>query len=237
MDALDACIRSIGILNPEDTIPVTIIGCGSIGSFSALALAKMGFNSFTLFDGDTVGPENIGCQLFGEDDIGKKKTFALANLLCRLSPDIDVLSLPCRVNKNTRLQGDIVISAVDSMAIRSIIWERLDDTKLFIDGRIGGQLIRVFSVNPNHSGDREFYGGTLYTDEDAEDLPCTERNVADVAFFVGGIVARAARLYISDDILSRETCLDVRNFMGYTIGLVQDASSILREEPMNVEVW
>ena len=82
----EAFVRSQGILNPDDTCPVAIIGCGAIGSFVAIALAKMGFNKkFYLYDADYVGIENVGVQLFGPQHIAIPKVEALKDLLIKLT--------------------------------------------------------------------------------------------------------------------------------------------------------
>jgi len=54
-------------------LKVTIIGCGAVGSFSALSLCKMGVKHLTLIDPDTVNSENLPNQFFRECDLGKKK--------------------------------------------------------------------------------------------------------------------------------------------------------------------
>lgn len=44
------------------TSPVTIIGCGGIGSNVAFELITMGFKSFVLYDDDIVEPRNLASQ-------------------------------------------------------------------------------------------------------------------------------------------------------------------------------
>jgi hypothetical protein len=212
--------RSQGIIDPDATLPISIIGCGSLGSFAALTLAKMGFHQFNLFDNDLVGVENIGCQLFGWEHIGRPKTEALREILSELSPvkaeDIQCFGL---VGTGTKLPRVITVSAVDSMAVRSLIWGKVKDKiPLFVDGRIGGQVIRVFSVRAKDYAYQEHYEKTLYSDAQADDLPCTARNVADVGLFVGAMVARAVRRFVSHNHVIKETALDALTFTTYTVG-------------------
>lgn len=215
----EAFSRSIGIINPNQTKPVAIIGCGSIGSGAALALAKMGFRKFILYDGDYVGPENIGCQMFGWSDVGQKKTEALKRLLIEFSPLTDE-DITCYdwVDAGTVFSRILTVVAVDSMKVRSLVWAKARRVPFLVDGRIGGQTIRVFSVIPTLQEHREFYEETLYSDEEASELPCTQRNVADVAFFVAGMVARAVRRYTTDKHIIKETALDALTFTTYKVG-------------------
>ncbi len=67
-------------LNVLDT-PINIIGAGAIGSFTALALAKMGFHNITSIDFDGIDVENMNCQFFRFKDIGSAKVLALQELI------------------------------------------------------------------------------------------------------------------------------------------------------------
>ena len=58
-------IRQFDLI-PEDVLgePITIIGVGAIGSWTTLALAKMGFQNLTVFDDDKVSIENMNSQFY-----------------------------------------------------------------------------------------------------------------------------------------------------------------------------
>ena len=216
----DACIRSIDIFNPDKSKPVNIIGCGSIGSYAALTLAKMGVQSFHLFDGDTVGEENIGCQNFGWEHLGKLKVEALRDILLANSPAEakNIKLYPEFVTATTRLPKVISIVGVDSMAARKLIWEKLKNrVPLIVDGRIGGQVIRVFSVLP-YEEYASYYEKYFVKDEDAYELPCTQRNVAYVANFVQAIVGRAIRNFIEKGTVEMEIGMDAETFVNYVKG-------------------
>ena len=55
-----------------------IAGCG-IGSSPAICAARMGFEEFTLVDGDTVDIHNLNRQFYEFSDIGRRKVDALKN--------------------------------------------------------------------------------------------------------------------------------------------------------------
>ena len=57
---------------------ISIIGCGAIGSFVGISLAKMGLTQFRLVDFDKVELHNLPNQFFNMNDIGNYKSTALA---------------------------------------------------------------------------------------------------------------------------------------------------------------
>jgi molybdopterin/thiamine biosynthesis adenylyltransferase len=212
-----AYTRSAGIFNPDNSKPVSIIGCGSLGSFVALTLAKMGVQSFHLFDGDCVGEENIGCQNFGWEHLGKPKVEAVRDILIANSPvKVEDIHLhPEFVTIGTRLPKIITVMGVDSMAARLLIWNKLKNkVPLIVDGRIGGQVVRVFSILPTEEYS-EYYEQYFVKDEDAYNLPCTQRNVAYVANMVQAIIGRAVRNFIVSGTAEKEIGIDVATFINY----------------------
>jgi len=86
----DKYIRQQELVNQEKlaNLHVTIIGCGAVGSFTALSLCKMGVGQLTLIDNDKVSIENLPNQFFREDDIGEKKVAACMEILKDFIPII-----------------------------------------------------------------------------------------------------------------------------------------------------
>lgn len=71
---------------------VAILGCGSLGSGVAATLAKSGCQNLMLFDGETLGYENIGRHELGAAEVGKNKAEALADKLRRHMPECQLPS-------------------------------------------------------------------------------------------------------------------------------------------------
>ena len=69
---------------------VAILGCGAVGSWTAVQLAHSGFEYFTVIDGDRVEVSNLNRSIFLHEDIGVPKVKALASALHRISPSIRV---------------------------------------------------------------------------------------------------------------------------------------------------
>jgi hypothetical protein len=212
-----AYMRSSGIFAPDKAKPISIIGCGSIGSFVAETLAKMGFQTFHLYDGDTVEDVNIGCQRFGTEHVGMTKVEALKDIIIKTSP-VQVENVHANfgfVTPDTRLPPITTIVGVDNMAARNLVWKKLKGkSPLILDGRIGGQIVRVFSAMNEYSS-IEYYEKYLYTDEESVELPCTQRNVCYVANMVQSIIGRMLRNFLEKGVTEKEIGIDVESFISY----------------------
>ena len=67
-----------------------IVGCGSVGSFIALELAKGGVGNFILVDNDVFAYHNISRHQCGILDVGKRKVDALEERLCQINPLVNI---------------------------------------------------------------------------------------------------------------------------------------------------
>lgn len=202
--------RQTGLLAPEVAIDtrVIVIGCGGIGSWTALALAKMGIGHIELFDHDTVEEGNIPSQMFMFEDEGLYKTFALAEHLRKLS-EANIVS---RAVKWAGEVAPIIVCAVDSMDTRREIWDSVKDNKdveLFIDGRMGGEIVRVEYARLDDQASREAYEATLYTSEEAEPLRCGFRAIVYAGMIAGGLIAHGVRRHLADEEMPREALADL----------------------------
>ena len=104
------------------TKPVHIIGCGAIGSHLAELLARLGVDNIHLYDFDTVEQKNIANQMFTEEDVGRMKATAVANMCENINPAIKIEIHEGRADKNTRLSGYVFL-AVDNIDVRREIVE------------------------------------------------------------------------------------------------------------------
>ena len=207
-------LRQQEIFDPaEYNGEVTLIGSGGVGSFSAVALAKLGIKKLVVYDFDKVEEHNLPNQFFTVNAVGKPKVEELAKICQLVSDDVTV------EGKNEKfvdqqLSG-IVICGVDSMEQRKIIWDKVKmnfNVRHFIDIRIGGEQIRAFSV-PNVDIEAiEKYEATLYDDSKAAQPACTSRAVIDVGFGIGAIVARFVRgiLKNDDSVMNLQLVMDMK---------------------------
>lgn len=175
--------------------PITVVGCGSIGSFVVLTLAKMGFWSFTLYDPDVVDTVNLSCQFYRPEDIGKPKVEALADLVEMFTRERPPVLHPERFEgrPDQRLEG-VVISALDSMAARRTVYEAAKKTiglRALIDPRMGALESACYVARPQEK-DWARYEKTLHSDAQAVEAPCTAKatlfTVLAIASHVSAVV-------------------------------------------------
>lgn len=171
--------RQTGIFDPEKNkqFPISVVGCGSVGSFTALALAKMGANLLEVFDSDTVEEHNLPNQFFKKGHVGSSKVAALEELLYEFAGTR--IKLYGTVDKDTELSGLIVISAVDSMEQRKVIWQAVKKSKpmLYIDSRMGGRIFSVHSVDMLEKAEASAYEEGLSKAGNGLEVPCTESSI------------------------------------------------------------
>ncbi len=105
---------------------VLIVGCGGLGSPSALYLASAGIGRIGLVDFDTVDISNLHRQiLFTEDDLGKSKAEVAAEKLGRINPHIEIETFNSRLsvsNVSYILKDyDYVLDGTDNFSTRYLI--------------------------------------------------------------------------------------------------------------------
>ena len=69
---------------------VLVVGCGGIGSWLGYLLGLAGVQRLHLFDGDRIEEHNLSRLPFTPKDIGRYKSEALADLISRSRPGVEV---------------------------------------------------------------------------------------------------------------------------------------------------
>lgn len=214
MSRSDYLVRQSDII-PEAVLktPITIIGAGAIGSFVVLALSKMGFSNIHVYDFDEVSDVNMSCQWFRIKDIGKPKVHALRELVHDFT-EMPIEVYDERYNGKQELQG-IVISAVDSMEVRKLIWEKgvksNPNVSWFIDPRMAAEYALSFVMNPKSEKDQKAYENTLYTDENAVEERCTAKSTMYTATMIAGYVAKHVKDLLTDQPYARVTHWNIKD--------------------------
>ena len=189
---------------------ITMIGCGAIGSFTALALAKMGAGNMTLYDPDTVEIHNLSTQFFTNADLGRPKVIALADQL-RTMTETTVTAIPDAYTDQP-LEG-LVISALDSMDARRRVWRHVRgnrDIALYADSRMGAMVGQVLIVRPGSPIEEDVYRRTLHTQQEALQEPCTARSIVHTVLGISSIVAGIVRAHVVGEQVPREVTQDFR---------------------------
>jgi molybdopterin/thiamine biosynthesis adenylyltransferase len=198
--------------------PITIIGAGAIGSFSALMLAKMGFDNITVYDYDTVDVVNMNSQFYRFSDIGKLKAVALRDLVH------DFTKVTLTIKPERYIGGvfpGIVISAVDSMGARRLIWEQHYQigvrTRLIIDPRMGAESAALYSVRPMDRVAGEKYARSLYSDAEALQERCTAKSTMYCVGPLSGLVCKVVKEAVTGELCTKSILWDVMSnkFIGW----------------------
>ena len=205
-------LRQLDLVRPEALeAPLAVVGCGGIGSFAALALAKMGCQRLTLYDDDRVESHNVPNQLYRPADVGRPKAEALAEIV-RAFAGVTPRAVVERVD-GQRLEG-LVVAGVDSMRARRSIWQRSVRYRaavpLFLDGRLGAEVIRLYAIRPADPDDVRYYAATLYNDAEAEPPGCSAGGIVYTGFAVGSLIANQVKRFAAGEPLRREILCDLK---------------------------
>ncbi len=203
--------RQLDILPPEQLrFPVHVVGCGGIGSMAALALGKMGLERLILYDDDCVSEHNLPNQFYRHRDLGARKTTALKAILAAFT-DSEIETVDQRV-EGGHFTG-VVLVAVDTMCSRRRIWDNSirfrPQVSLFVDARMGAEVARIYTVVPVDPDDVRFYETTLYSDAEAETLPCTQRAIVYNTLAISALVSNQIKKSARREKLAREVVLDL----------------------------
>ena len=187
----DTLVRQSDLI-PIDVLSkkITIIGAGAVGSWTALALAKMGFLNLEIWDDDVVSVENMNNQMYPITSLDEPKVQALGDMI-NMFTGHKVVTINGRY-EGEKLTGDIVISAVDNMKVRKSIWDN-SQASWFIDPRMGAETALLYVMNRQDSADKVTYPKTLHTDEEGVHEPCTAKSTIYCSNFLSGLVARAVK--------------------------------------------
>jgi len=193
--SLEHLTRQLDLIPEKSlTYPITIIGAGAVGSWVALALAKMGLEDITVYDPDTIDLANMNCQFYRLGDVGKKKVEALRQMVLDFT-GVELKIIPDYYGG--QIHPGIVISAVDSMDARRSVWESHKDrapfTRAIIDPRMGAEQALLYVFSPCLGGDQLEYEKTLYSDSQAVQERCTSKATIYTANLLSGLVSKAVK--------------------------------------------
>lgn len=170
----------------------------------------MGTQKLLLVDPDEIETHNLPNQIYRLDQVGLPKVEALSDTL-REYAEVEVGEIKGRFEGSI---APIVISGVDSMTSREEIWRELDRTinSLYIDARMGAQVMRIYSVNMKDEKRCRDYEKTLYTDKEAVEAPCTNRAIIYTVFGVASFIANNVKKFAKGEKVPFEIIFDFVNY-------------------------
>ena len=190
---------------------VHVIGCGAIGSWIALSLAKLGISYIHVWDFDVIEEHNVPNQVFGINHVGRPKTEVIKKII------EEQTTSKVKIHgkfTNQPLEGYVFLS-VDSMSERKRIFRDFIKLKpkidLMIDVRMGLHSGMVYSIEPLRLTSVQYYMSTLYDDESSEISACGHSLtvISSALFLVGHALRQFIQHYTGDEI-HMETLLDMK---------------------------
>lgn len=212
--------RQSGLVTLEQLkTPILIIGAGTVGSWTALALTKLGCSNVSIMDGDFIEEHNAGSQLYKASDENESKVETLARKINFLTEmPISFIGEHWNYEKKEHIEEiekyPIIISAVDSIITRENIFNivKNHDTQ-FIDCRMAGDAIEIYTCNMNLNEEKEAYEKTIFPESETRPIACSERSVVYNAFVCSGFIADLVAKYVTGNKLPLEIIIDLRNYL------------------------
>lgn len=228
-------LRQQGFFDParHPDASCTFIGVGGIGSFASFAVAKLGIPNITLIDPDAVEPHNLPSQMFDTSQAFDWKVEAAWNNIMLVNPDVNINVFRSRIEADgwhaewsdtdpetdeprlPQLLAGPMVSGLDSMTARHDLWHQVlrfnPAVPLYIDGRLDGQQIVLYAINPCDMKDVEQYEATLLSDDEVMAGSCTERAIIDVGFTIAAQITRMIRLYYADQVPAKQTVINMEH--------------------------
>jgi molybdopterin/thiamine biosynthesis adenylyltransferase len=211
--------RQLGLVTPRHLdFPVLVIGAGGIGSWTVLALAKMGCQNICVIDYDKVEDKNAPAQLYSQKHVGQYKVEVLQELVKDLTgTTIDIRIGRMQDSLDINVDWGVVVCAVDSLEERRIIFEYLKNINhtLYIDARMAGELIRIFTVATADVPTTTRYVKSLFSPAPPHREKCTERSVVYNTFICGGLIASVVKKFARQEPIKTQIIMDITTISIY----------------------
>lgn len=192
-----AFMRQRKIYDPElMNEHVTVVGCGSLGSWAAVCLSKLGLNTFTFYDADSVEQHNLPNQVFSHDTMSQNKAEMLSRYVDAFMPFYDsektVLEVKNRHWEDTDvLAPGVILNAADSILVRKMVYEKAPEESFIIDVRSSGDSFNVYTCDKRKPEDRAFYEQFFFKPEDAAGTDCNAQAIAYSSMVIGALATDA----------------------------------------------
>lgn len=133
---------------------VCVVGCGGLGGYVCMALARFGVLNLTVIDGDRFSKSNLNRQLFAtEKTVGQPKALVCKKQLADVNSTVTVHAVPHMLtadNAEELLAGhDLAVDCLDNAASRRVLDGACRALGIpYIHGAIGGFYGQVACVFP-----------------------------------------------------------------------------------------
>jgi molybdopterin/thiamine biosynthesis adenylyltransferase len=193
---------------------IVILGAGSLGSFIALNLAKLGFNDLTVYDFDKVEEHNIPNQFYRVSDIGKQKVEALKEIIKEFA-SVDVKICDEKVDSKTKLPIDldnIFVITFDTLEARKVAFDLLKDYNFrVLDVRAGGEEYNIQTINTSEEDEVKTWEKSF--DITPTELPCGARSVIYTNLSVASEVCNIIKKINNDEEYPKKLIRHMRKYL------------------------
>lgn len=203
---------------------VLVLGCGALGSLSAMYLAGAGVGQLLIADFDTVDITNLHRQLFyAEAEAGRPKARLLADRIRALNSEVRVTALeefvrPVRM-RQLAADVDLVVEAADNPDSKTMVSDACQALgKPCVIGGVEGWRGQVLTCLPATPYYKEVFGSGA----DAGFTPCSLGGVAgplpgvvaslqalEAVKIITGNAGKRGRLLLFDALAMRFTTFDL----------------------------
>lgn len=191
---------------------VHIIGVGATGSYVAYLLAKMGVKNIHAYDFDEVEEHNLPNQIYRLKDVGRPKVEALRDIILEAT-GTEIIIHNEAVTSTSKLKG-VVFLMVDSMDVRKDIWDGAIKYKLavrfMIETRMAIDNGRIYAIVSSNPADIRLWESTIYSDEEAEESPCTNRSIAPTVSYIASIAVWKLIKWFNSEEYQKELIVSAR---------------------------
>ena len=107
------------------------------------------------------------------------------------------------------------VTEKDPRCGRKELWKAIKadpGVELFIDARLGGETIRVLSLQPvNDSMKYPWYEDSLFSPDKIKELPCTARSIIDVGYQVAAVIVNLVRKFMKDGEVTHDIAISMKD--------------------------
>ena len=193
-------MRSRGLVDNLNQFNFHILGCGAIGSATALQLVRMGAENFCLYDNDIVDTGNIGVSQYNIEDISYPKVERLKSKILNINAQAEIMCTNEMFSNYVYMNDDdIIILGFDSMesrldAVKAIGGWKYSQPFALIDGRMGAEHYQQYVIlKPN----LKKYEQIWYSDEEGSEEPCSMKATSYCSNMSGSFIANAIRKIVT----------------------------------------
>lgn len=204
--------RGLDMFNPNlfKDKKIWIIGAWWIGSNSAYVLSKM-WLKVKVCDFDEVDVVNTSSQFYSMEQLGKPKVEMLKQNI-KLMCDEDIEIVNDKYKPEDFADCDILILALDSLAVRKQVVETCKDTQFILDTRMVKKIAQInllYGIQRQTRMEKEWR-----EDADANNAGtrCTEKAVAFNALGMAALVGSIVADHLNGKELKYQYTLDLESY-------------------------